>query len=834
MAVPQAEEKLRRLNRRLRALSSCNQILLRAVDEPTMLEAICRVIREEAGYRMVWVGYVEADGTKTIRPMAWAGIEATYIAEARLTWASTGLGGGAVGEVVRSGRTVCAQDLAAEADVVPWLEHGLQCGYRSSMVLPLKDEAAKTFGVLGIYCTEPHAFNEEEQRLLEELAGDLAFGITVLHARIEGRRAEWMLEESEKRLRLTLEATHLGIWDWNVKTDQWYGSPTYYTMLGYEPRSGPGTRKEWLERVHPDDLRHVRGKIEAVLSGDFNEYCYEARLRHADGSYRWQQVRGFGIERDQDGSVTRMLGTRVDISERKAAEDALHESERKFRALAENSPDNIFRYDRDCRLLYANHQVKTTLSLADSLFLGKTPLELSPEGLFAGGLAEAENYQTILQGVIRSGEVADVEMRVQTSGGAFRVHSVRFAAERGGDGQIVGALAFGRDVTEMKKLVEQLGQSQKIEAVGQLAGGVAHDFNNILTAIIGFSNIAKMRMKPGDPQEPLIDQILAAADRAAHLTRSLLAFSRKQVLDPKPIDLNNVVRNIEKLLGRLIGEDVEFSAQLTGQCLIVMADAGQIEQVLMNLATNARDAMPAGGSLSITTEVKAIGEDYITTHGYGKAGQYALIVVSDTGHGMDAQTLGRVFEPFFTTKKPGKGTGLGLSMAYGIVKQHDGYINVYSEPGNGTTFRIYLPLITLAVEDAHPNTGTPPPGGTETLLLAEDDQVIRTLMAGVLTDYGYQVIEAVDGKDALDKITAQLRKIDLLILDVIMPKMSGKEVYDSVKAQGPSPKALFISGYTADSLNRRGIFEEGVHFIAKPVSPSELLHKIRSILDEAR
>jgi CheY-like chemotaxis protein len=265
-----------------------------------------------------------------------------------------------------------------------------------------------------------------------------------------------------------------------------------------------------------------------------------------------------------------------------------------------------------------------------------------------------------------------------------------------------------------------------------------------------------------------------------------------------------------------------------------MADVGQIEQVLMNLVTNARDAMPAGGELSISTELKTLGKDFTDTYGYGRPGDYALITVSDTGVGMDEATRGKIFEPFFTTKEKGKGTGLGLAMVYGIVKQHEGNISVYSEPGRGTTFKLLLPLMALEVEEASTETSEPPPGGTETLLLAEDDQDVRTLTTAVLRDFGYRVIEAADGKDALEKYRLHSKEIGLLILDVIMPKLSGKEVHDAVMVLHPGAKTLLISGYTADFINRKGVFEEGVQFVAKPISPFELLRKIRSILDEER
>jgi PAS domain S-box-containing protein len=404
-------------------------------------------------------------------------------------------------------------------------------------------------------------------------------------------------------------------------------------------------------------------------------------------------------------------------------------------------------------------------------------------------------------------------------------------ALRGETGQITGFVGLAYDATERRRLEAILLQSQKMEAVGQLAGGVAHDFNNILTVIMGFGNIAKLGMQPDDPHGPLIDQILTAAGRAADLTHGLLAFSRKQVILSKPVDLNLIVQNVEKLLRRLIGEDIELVVRLTADALTVMADGGQVEQVLMNLSTNARDAMPQGGTLLITTEVRRLGDDLALEHGLERPGDYALITVSDTGVGMDETTLGRMFEPFFTTKELGRGTGLGLSIAYGIIKQHEGTIIAYSEMGKGTTFKIYLPLLAQVAEVGQPEPDTPPPGGDETVLLAEDDPEVRELSGRVLRTAGYRLIEAVDGADALEKYQLHQDEIDLLILDMIMPRMSGMEVHDQVKRQHPGAKILFVSGYTADFIQKRGIGEPGINFISKPMSPRELLRKAREILD---
>lgn len=403
---------------------------------------------------------------------------------------------------------------------------------------------------------------------------------------------------------------------------------------------------------------------------------------------------------------------------------------------------------------------------------------------------------------------------------------------------IVGIFILGTNIYhrkhaegEQKKLQDQLLHAQKMEAVGHLAGGVAHDFNNILTAIIGYATLILKKMTPDDPMRPFQDQIISASERAAKLVKNLLAFSRKQVIETRPVELNEIVKGIDKIASRLIGEDVEFTVILRGGDVTVMADAGQIEQVLLNLCTNARDAMPKGGRLVLETDRVTVEASSLRAHVLERPGVYGVISVSDTGMGMDENTRRQIFEPFFTTKEVGKGTGLGLSMAYGIVKQHEGVINVYSEAGKGTTFKIYLPEVRTAgiAEPAAPAGEAP--RGTESVLLVEDDQEVRGLVSLVLRDAGYRVIEAADGEEALRKFQEQGGKIALLLTDVIMPKKNGPEIYEQLRAVAPAVKVLFISGYTADIIKSRGILDDRQKFLSKPVVPDQLLRMVRTVLE---
>jgi two-component system cell cycle sensor histidine kinase/response regulator CckA len=516
-----------------------------------------------------------------------------------------------------------------------------------------------------------------------------------------------------------------------------------------------------------------------------------------------------------------------DISERKMAEARIARSEQKFRAIFESAHDAIFLVSADSVYVDCNPAAMEMFRCTKESIHSTNPLHFSPP-LQPNGLEREHKIEDLIAAAFEGNPQSFEWKQCLSDGSEFDAMAVMSRFELDNEPML---LAIVRDVSQRKSLENQLYQAQKMEAIGKLAGGVAHDFNNLLTVITGYGSMIKMKMKPDDPQLLQIEQILLASDRAAQLTQGLLAFSRKQILKPKPVELNDIVMRADKLLRRLIGEDVELITKQAEGPLRVMADEGQIEQVLMNLVTNARDAMPDGGSLIITTEERK--EQYISLHEYMRPGKYALITVSDTGEGMDENTRVKIFEPFFTTKELGRGTGLGLAIVYGIIKQHNGFINVYSEPGKGTTFRIHLPLIPEMDMDMANELVPPPTGGTETILLAEDDQTVRALAGIFLRDFGYRVIDAVDGTDALEKFAEHEKEIDLLILDVMMPKKNGRDVYYAVKAVRPDIDILFVSGYTADIIHKKGIMED-LPFISKPVNPFDLLRKIRDILDKNR
>jgi PAS domain S-box-containing protein len=524
-----------------------------------------------------------------------------------------------------------------------------------------------------------------------------------------------------------------------------------------------------------------------------------------------------------------MISTVLDVTARKKAEQAQFESEHRYKRLVESVTDYIYTVEvRDGSAAATIHGPGCVT------VTGYTPEEYRADPDLWSRMIFGEDWGPVVEQVnkILAGvPVAPFEHRILHKDGSL--HWVRNTPvlRHDNEGRLISYDAMVTDITPLKLLENQLRQSQKMEAVGQLAGGVAHDFNNILTAIIGYANLLLMKMPDRESGRAFVEQILSASERAAHLTHSLLAFSRKQIIDLRPVSLNEIISRVEKLLGRVIGEDIEFKTWLADADLPVLADSIQIEQVLMNLAANARDAMPDGGMLLIVTEPLELGEEFVRAHSYGKPGRYAYMAVTDTGVGMDEKTRNRIFEPFFTTKEVGKGTGLGLSMVYGIVKQHNGYITVDSEPGKGTTFKIYLPLVRPPAEEKNTKQPAAAARGTETVLLAEDDVAVRNLTRSVLEDFGYRVIEAADGEEAVRKFGENKGAVDLLVLDIIMPKKNGKEAYQEIRKIQPDIRALFTSGYTADIVHKKGILDTGLDFVLKPITPTEFLKKVREVLD---
>jgi two-component system, cell cycle sensor histidine kinase and response regulator CckA len=516
----------------------------------------------------------------------------------------------------------------------------------------------------------------------------------------------------------------------------------------------------------------------------------------------------------------------LEIAERKQAAAALKQSEAEFRAIFELASIGIAQADTHTgKFLRVNQKMSAITGYSSGELLQmRVPDVIHPDDR----QRDLEAFRNFVNG---ASPYYQVEKRYVRKDGALVWVNVNMTIIRDAAGKPERTIATVEDISVRRKLEEQLRHAQKMEAIGTLAGGVAHDFNNILNVIMGYGSMVLNRQEPGSLSREQIQEMLAAGERAAALTKQLLVFSRKEVVEVRAVNINEIITGVQKLLGRVIGEDIELQVNLADGRLTVLADAGQLEQVLMNLATNARDAMPKGGHLAILTETVCIEEEYPAAYRYGKPGMYAVITVADTGLGMDEETRQKIFEPFFTTKEVGEGTGLGLAISYGIVKQHGGFINCYSEPGKGTVLKIYLPVMeNAAVSGLNAKAFGAVKGGTETILVAEDDPSLRKLTGIILESFGYSVVTAENGEDAVVKFMEQRGKIKLVILDLVMPKKNGKEANEEIQKLSPGIKTFFLSGYTMDMISRMEI-EKGMEVLHKPIVPNDLLRKVREVLD---
>lgn len=510
-----------------------------------------------------------------------------------------------------------------------------------------------------------------------------------------------------------------------------------------------------------------------------------------------------------------------EIEEHKKTEENL----KRLTQAIEESPVAIFITDLQGNIEYANPKFSQLNGYSNDEIIGKNHSTLRSKEI------PPELYSEIAQNLV-AGNIWRGELCNRKKNGELFWEYVTVSPVRNDAGEIINYMVVQEDLSERRKLEEQLRQAQKLEGIGQLASGVAHDFNNILMAILGYASLTSLNMQPDDPLKLNVQKILEYSEKASMLTKSLLAFSREQATNLTNFNLNSLVNDFQTFLRPLLREDIEMQTICTKDILAVKADKGQIEQVIMNLATNARDAMPDGGHLIIATNLVELNEEFVKTQGYGKPGQYAEISATDTGSGVDQKTIEKIFEPFFTTKEQGKGTGLGLAVVYGIVRKHNGYIITNSEPGKGTTFKIMLPKSS---SDKTDEEETPQEsslqGGKETILLAEDEPGIRDLLSLVLDTHGYHVISAENGEEAVLKFKENKETVDLVILDGIMPKKSGKEAFQEIKVIHPKIKTIFVSGYPQDLLDFEGMEGQEVNCLQKPVRPAELLKKVREILD---
>lgn len=683
--------------------------------------------------------------------------------------------------------------------------------------------AGQMIGMIGI-ANRPGGYDQRLVSFLEPFTATCANIIAAHNIDRRRRDAEEALRKSSERLKGAQSISRLGNWDWDIATGELAWSDEIFRIFGLDPQVRP-QYETFLETIHPDDRQAVIAAVDDAVKGK-KPYSIDHRIILPNGEVR--VVHEQGEVKVSDGVPVSMAGTVQDITSQKLMEECLMESERKYRTLFEDSMDVIFITDSDDgRILDINPAGVELLgceSREDALKRTITEFYNCPD--------ERERFK---EAVLKYGFVKDYEVFLKRADGAGVLASITATVVKGENGKSTfqGIL---RDMTEHARLQQQLLHAHKMEAVGQLTGGIAHDFNNILTAVMGYANILSIKMKEGDPNRKYAENILSLAEKGANLTSGLLSFSRKDIVAIAPVALNRLINDLSGLLMKLLRVNIEFRLTLCPEELVVMADRGQIEQVLMNLATNARDAMPGGGLLTVSTGKAQFDDDFaVKSSGYGSAGKFAFITFSDTGCGMDEATRKRIFEPFFTTKTIGEGTGLGLSIVYGIINQHGGDIKVYSEPGFGTTFKVFIPLAESAVEAVSADRGEEASlRGTETILVAEDDPDVNIITKTLLEEFGYKVIITGDGAEAVEAFRAEKDNIDLVILDVIMPNKNGREAYEEIRGMSADVRVIFTSGYTEDIINSKMIFEHGLDFISKPLAASLLLKKVREVLDSGK
>lgn len=628
-------------------------------------------------------------------------------------------------------------------------------------------------------------------------------------------------EKNEERWRFALEGSGQGVWDWNIQSNEVFYSHSCKEMLGFEDYEMESYLDAWHRRIHPDDLRRVLHELERHVKGETPIYEAEYRIRCKDGSYKWISGRGKIMTRGEKGKPVRMVGVHIDITDHVRRDEALRESENKFRALAEKSDVGIFLLQERC-FRYINQKFADIHEYEiDDILYEKKPRDfIHPEDLPA---LKEKTLKTL------SGEIDAFhhEFRIITGTGAVRTVEVYYSGTvYEGKPALIGTVL---DVTQRRILENQFIQAQKMEVIGLLAGGIAHDYNNILTSIIGYATLLKMNMQKEDKNNTHVAHILESAEKAAELTRSLLSLSRKQPLQLRKRKVSETIRESEKLIKSLLVGKIKFEVVIHDD-ITIMADITQLNVMLINLAKNAKEAMPKGGRFRIEVKAAEIDAKFIQEYGYGQAGKYVEIEVSDSGVGMDREALAKIFQPFYLAKTVGVASGLSLSTVYAIVKQHNGYINAVSEPGKGTAFHIYLPAQEPSA-DKPKEPVSEVKDGRETILLAEDYDEVRFLLKEVLESSGYQVVDAADGEEAIQKFAERPGDIDLAVLDVMMPRKNGKEVFEAIRVIKPGIKVLFASGYTGDITLLDDIQKSDAEFLPKPLKPTTLLIKVREMLD---
>lgn len=800
----QAESGLQRINRALRMVGDCNLALARLEEEQALLREVCRLVVEVGGYRRAWIWCTEEGGEAGLCLAAQAGAPGPPELDLAL-------------EAMEKAERVVAED-------APFATTMDSVYAKATVALPLCRDG-RTIGVLELQTVEGETFEAGELEVLADLAVELAFGVAVLRTRKERDQAVRELQVSQRKLEQAQRIAHIGHWERNLETGSIMWSGEMHRIFGIPEKFGISL-PQIAELLHEEDREHWRQVYVDAIRGK-RSYELEYRIIRPDGELRYIYSRG-EVSRNAVGWAVRVFGTAQDVTERKRTEQAQRESEQRFRQMTETIDEVFWLTDvENYRVIY--------VSPAFARVWGR-PCETLYE--YASTWAEAihpEDRDATVQAMLTQQVLGkyDVNYRIVRPDGAVRwIHDRAFPIQDA-EGKVYRMAGVAKDITAQREMEEQLRQSQKMEAVGLLAGGIAHDFNNLLAVIQLQTSLLLTTRELAPRLRKGMEEIMEASERAANLTRQLLTFSRREQKHAKDLNLAEIVDTTIKLLRRILGEEIALETRYSAALPPVHADPGMMEQVLMNLAINARDAMPRGGRLTVTLERIVADEKRVAAHPGVEAGAFVCLSVSDTGMGIAPAHLARIFEPFFTTKEKGEGTGLGLATVFGIVEQHGGWVEVASALGAGTTFRVYLPALEGAASASTEEIQPPPVrGGNECILLVEDDEILLGVARQTLEHVGYRVLAVPDATEALQVWRRESRDVSLLLTDLIMPGgMTGQELADRLVLEKPTVKVICTSGHSEQVVAQRLREDCGGSFLRKPYTARTLVEAVRSSLD---
>lgn len=810
------EARARRLSRLLRAIRSVNQLIVRERDPGLLCRGICERLAGFNGYRLVWIARA-AEVREPLTLAASAGDEAALAEELIREWSQAAPEDDPVVAAVRAGEALVCHELGAIAPA--WRARALERGLRALALVPIRSNG-RVFGALVTHAAGAEVFDEEETSLLREAADDLAFALQS----IEHEQARAAAETERALLSTAIEQAAEAVVITDAAGTIQYVNPAFERITGYARAEALGQTPRLLKSgAHPPEF--YRELWQTITAGRVWSGCFVNKRK--DGALYAEEA-AIAPVRDGAGRITHFIALKQDITERRRLEKRLQASEAHFRSLIENVSDVVGVLTPDGTVMYLSPSMRRVLGHDPEALVGTSALErIHPE--------DVARAQALLRRLVEAaGAPVREVLRHQHADGTWRTCETLGKLESddaGGPRVIVTA----RDITERESLEAQLRQMQKLESIGQLAAGIAHDFNNILAVVQGHAQLLQAQLENHPAAVRALSQIVQAVERGANLTRQLLLFGRKQHVRPCVADLNRVVENLVKMLRRLIGEHIALECDYASTPAMVWADVGMLEQVLVNLAVNARDAMPQGGRLRLQVRVVDVPAETARTRPEARPGRQVCLRVQDTGNGIAPEVLPHIFEPFFTTKGPGKGTGLGLATVHGIVKQHDGWIEVESEPGRGTAFHLYLPN-TGDKLPARRAASEPLPARTgrgETVLLVEDEEVLRKITRTILEWLGYRVLEAASGAAALAVADTWKGPLDLLVTDMVMPGgLSGRELAERLRVRQPDLRVVLVSGYSTELSDPTLARSPGVRYLVKPFTAQMLRDAILECLAE--